>query len=452
MVKTNIERLENELNEEFFEFYDENGPEITVFFQENSLLNYCVTCGELKKEYSYKGEYTNELEHKRVIKQYAKLCLYEFIVQLSKKSLPWGALTGIRPTKLYYREGEHAQEFLKDLMHVSPKKYEKLNLIIQAQKAYYEQNENNIDFFVSVPLCPSRCLYCSFISNEIGKVSAVNEYIEALCREIKASLQFKGNLRSVYIGGGTPISLPLKQLEKLLKCINVSGVEYTVEAGRPDCMTEDVLKLLKDYSVNRICVNPQSFNDKTLEIIGRKHTGKQVIEKYELAKKYGFSINMDLIAGLPLENFEMFSTSLQTALSLKPDNITVHTLSLKKGSVLRELCARLPEGEIEKMIDYSDELLFAHGYRPYYLYRQKYMAGNLENTGYSLPGKECVYNIDVMEEIAQNVACGANAVSKCVDFNSQTIKRCGSPKDIPSYINKVDEIISEKQQLFKKLL
>lgn len=452
MVKTNIERLENELNEEFFEFYDENGPEITVFFQEDNLLNYCVTCKDVKKHYSYKAEYFGELEHKRVIKQYAKLCLYEFIVQLSKKTLPWGALTGIRPTKLYYREGEHAQDFLKDLMHVSPKKYKKLDLIIQAQKAYYEKNEKNIDFFVSVPLCPSRCLYCSFISNEIGKVSAVNEYIEALCSEIKNSLQFKGKLRSVYIGGGTPISLPVNQLEKLLECINADGVEYTVEAGRPDCMTEDVLKLLKDYSVNRICVNPQSFNDKTLEIIGRKHTGKQVIEKYELAKKYGFSINMDLIAGLPLENFQMFSNSLQKALSLKPDNITVHTLSLKKGSVLREMCARLPEGEIEKMIDFSDELLFEHGYRPYYLYRQKYMAGNLENTGYSLPGKECVYNIDVMEEIAQNIACGANAVSKCVDFNNQTIKRCGSPKDIPSYINKIDEIIDEKRQLFKNLL
>lgn len=167
-----------------------------------------------------------------------------------------------------------------------------------------------------------------------------------------------------------------------------------------------------------------------------------------MAKELGFDVNMDLIAGLPLETFDVFCASLERAISLNPENITVHTLCLKKGSRLKELCSRLPEGEVAKMIDYSGERLLAAGYRPYYLYRQKYMAGNLENTGYALPGKECVYNVDVMEEIAQNIACGANAVSKRLFGAEQRIERLGAPKDMRTYIAKIDDIIEKKRKLF----
>ena len=235
----------------------------------------------------------------------------------------------------------------------------------------------------------------------------------------------------------------LKAIEK----IN-SGVEYTVEAGRPDAINKENLAILKDFGVTRICVNPQTFSNKTLELLGRNHSAEQVIEKYALAKG-DFDINMDLIAGLQGETFEDFEKSLSTAISLNPENLTVHTLCIKKGSSLAEETARLPEGEVEKMVEYAHDTLSSAGYNPYYLYRQKYMAGNLENTGYTKPGKACVYNVDVMEEISQNVACGANAVSKRVFNGGERIERLASPKDLQTYLQKAPTIMQNKEKFFK---
>ncbi|MDY4186968.1 MAG: coproporphyrinogen dehydrogenase HemZ [Candidatus Borkfalkiaceae bacterium] len=389
------------------------------------------------------------LEKKRVIKRFAKLSLYDFLCEKFKTELPWGALTGIRPTKLYYQQPEKKrEEFLKGQMRVSQKKLEVLEKIATAQKDYYCPDESACAFYVGIPFCPTRCQYCSFISCEISKCDCLSEYVDALCKEIEESKKLVKNLRSVYIGGGTPSSIPLDLLEKVLKAVGEVSCEYTVEAGRADCINEELLTLLKNYGVKRVCVNPQTFCDDTLKLMGRNHTAEQAEQAYLLAKSMGFLINMDLIAGLPLETFETFKNTIEKALFLRPDNLTVHTLCLKKGSKLKELCERLPECEIEKMIDYSSLRAAEEGYSPYYLYRQKYMAGNLENTGYSLKGRECVYNIDVMEEITQNVACGANAVSKRVRFNQSRIERYGAPKDIHTYINKIDEIIKEKQKLF----
>jgi len=449
MVTTDIERLEGELNEVYNEFFSEEKVCVHLsFFENGNKFKYIVKCGDKEKSYEYSAEYTNALEKKRYLKRFAKLSLYKFLSEITGKSLPWGALTGIRPTKLYYGQGDNREAFLKDVMCVSDKKFGILEKIADAQSAYYTENDDNADFFVGIPLCPSRCQYCSFISAEITPKTAVNEYIDALCKEIRASKKIVKKLRSVYIGGGTPVSVGTENLRRVLDAVGRVECEYTVEAGRADCINEENLKLLKDYGVTRICVNPQTFCDDTLELIGRKHTGAQVIEKYEIAKKFGFDVNMDLIAGLPLETFDIFCKSLEKAISLRPENITVHTLCLKKGSRLKELCSRLPEGEVAKMIDYSGERLCEAGYRPYYLYRQKYMAGNLENTGYALAGKECVYNIDVMEEISQNVACGANAVSKRIFGAEQRIERLGAPKDIPTYIAKLDSIIEAKKKLF----
>jgi len=450
MVKTDIERLEGELNEILNEFPNAQDLEIFVSFNEDENFNYTVKTPTESKNYSYKISYNGELERKRYLKRYAKLSLYDYLSTLFNMQLPWGALTGIRPTKLYYQQGENREYFLKNQMRVSDKKYEILEKIARSQKRWYELNEDNFAFYVGVPFCPTRCSYCSFISCEIGKLTAVNEYIEALCTEIKESKRLVKNLRSVYIGGGTPVSVSLENLEKILKAVGTVDCEYTVEAGRADCINSEVLQLLKDYGVNRICVNPQTFHDKTLKLMGRNHTGKDAEEKFALAKSFGFKINMDLIAGLPLETFEDFCYSLEKAISLRPENITVHTLCLKKGSKLKELCERLPEGEVAKMIDYSQTRLAQAGYSPYYLYRQKYMAGNLENTGYSLPGEECVYNIDVMEEIAQNIACGANAVSKRVFASENRIERIGAPKDVKTYIEKLDKLIEQKKELFKE--
>ncbi|MBQ7408055.1 MAG: coproporphyrinogen dehydrogenase HemZ [Clostridia bacterium] len=451
MVTTNVERLEGELNEVQNEFLMANGMDFNVNFNVcGQSFCYEITDKQLNicKSYSYEVNFCSDLEKKRYIKRYAKLSLYDYLSKKFNVELPWGALTGIRPTKLYYQHGENREKFLKEQMRVSDKKYNVLTKIANAQSNYYEVSENNTAFYVGIPFCPTRCSYCSFISCEIGKLSAVNEYIEALCKEIEQSKKLIKNLRSVYIGGGTPISPSIQNVKKVLDAVGKVNCEYTVEAGRADCINEEVLALLKEYGVNRVCVNPQTFNDSTLQLMGRNHTSKEAIDKYHLTKKFGFKVNMDLIAGLPLENFEIFKNSLEQAIALRPENITVHTLCLKKGSKLKELCERLPEGEVAKMIDYSAERLEQEGYRPYYLYRQKYMAGNLENTGYSLPGEECVYNIDVMEEIAQNIACGANAVSKRIFVSENRIERIGAPKDVKTYIEKIDKLLEDKKKLF----
>lgn len=402
------------------------------------------------KEYRYQKEISakDDIGRKRYVKRYAKLALYKSLCEYLNQSQVWGALTGIRPVRYAYSIGENWREKMAEEMMVSESKLDIIARIIEEQKPIYELKENNCDLFVSIPFCPSRCLYCSFLSNEIGKEKQLDGYIDALVKEIESAKPIIKNLRSVYVGGGTPVSLPLNLLERVLMAIGRVDCEYTVEAGRPDCIERETLQLLKKYGVTRICINPQTFNDKTLKIIGRRHTAQDIFDKYELAKEFGFSINMDLIAGLNGETYEDFKYSLDTAVSLDPDNITVHTLSLKKGSKLKETTARLAEGEISKMIDYSVYKLINSGYNPYYLYRQKYMAGNLENTGYTKKGKACVYNVDVMEEITDNLACGANGVSKKLFIGENRIERYGAPKDIKTYVEKVDKIIEDKNKFF----
>lgn len=452
MIKTNLLSMENEFLEEINEFCPQDEAEVSLFFTQNGkIFHYDISVNGKEYVYDYPDESTTDLEHKRYVKRYAKLGLYRSLSDSLKITLEWGALTGIRPVKFAYQYGDGFDKYLKEVMLVSDKKADIVSRIIRAQKPYYTLDEDNCDFFVGIPFCPSRCLYCSFISNEITPKSPVSEYTYALIKEITEAKKLIKNLRSIYIGGGTPVSLPINLLEEILKAVgeNTAKAEYTVEAGRPDCITDDVLKLLKDYGVTRICINPQTFNDKTLQLLGRKHTVKDIYDKYEMALKYNFSINMDLIAGLNGENFDDFKRSIDSAVSLDPDNVTVHTLCVKKGSKLKETTDRLDDGEVPQMIDYSSSTLISSGYNPYYLYRQKYMAASLENVGYSKPGKECVYNIDTMEEIAQNIACGANSVSKKIILGENRIERYGAPKDIKTYIEKVERICEEKSQLFK---
>ena len=393
-----------------------------------------------------------EMEVKRYEKRNVKLCLYRALESYYGKSMPWGALTGIRPTKLAYASIERTGDFygLFEDMGVSKEKVKLVSSILEEQKGIYEKNVDNADFFVFIPFCTSRCKYCSFVTTDISKSGKyVHEYVDTLVKEIEYSKSLVKNLRSVYIGGGTPVSLPKEELKRVLDAIGKVDVEYTVEAGRPDCIDEENVKLLLDYGVNRICVNPQTFNDKTLERLGRRHTAKDIFDKYALVKDK-FIVNMDLIAGLEGESFDDFKYSLDTAVSLKPDNITVHTLCLKKGAELKENVTRLDDNGVSQMVEYSHKTLDEHGYKPYYMYRQKYMAGNQENTGYALKGKACVYNIDIMEEISGNVACGANAVSKAVFDNCNRIERYKNPKDIPTYINKLPTILEEKKKLFQR--
>ncbi|MBO4962933.1 MAG: coproporphyrinogen dehydrogenase HemZ, partial [Clostridia bacterium] len=344
------------------------------------------------------------------------------------------------------------KNYLKNEMLVSDKKVNLVDDIIKTQDKL-NLDFNKVDLFVGIPFCPSRCAYCSFISEQITKKSRLNEYIDTLCAEIEAGkYYYQNNLGSIYIGGGTPIALPIELLEKLLKTIGKQNVEYTIEAGRPDCFSKDKLKLFADYGVSRICVNPQTLNDKTLVKMGRKHTAESVFSAYKMAREFPFIINTDLIAGLTDETFLDFKYSLDTILTLNPENVTVHTLCLKAGSKLKTEQEVLSDLDVEKMVDYTYTTLKNLGYNPYYCYRQKYSAGNLENVGYSKSGAECRYNICVMEELTDNPAFGAGANTKIIFNQENRIERYFPPKDINTYLNKLDKIIKEKDNLFKKKL
>ena len=431
--------------------------EVFGYHFEYSAGNYynCIEyCGNF---YDFKNTvYTeDEIEFKRYAKRYAKLAFYNLLSEKKGVKMPYGALTGIRPTKLAYMEKEAGRDF-KQLFNecgVDSQNTEHVERILNVQQPYYS-NKGGQDLFISLPFCPTKCEYCSFIT---APISATKKYLDdyVTCVE-KELISLKPNLskiKSIYIGGGTPFAVDEKHLGRIYAAINALSLpkcEYTVEAGRPDTFTEEKLKLSKDYGVTRICINPQSFKDETLIKIGRKHSSADIYKAFEMSAKYSFDINVDLIAGLTDETIDDFALSLKKAIELNPANITVHTLSLKAGAKLKENCSRLYVDGIGEMIKLSRQLLTEAGYRPYYMYRQKYQAGGWENCGWAKEGKECVYNIDVMEEIADNVAVGANAISKKLFDGGERLERCASPKDIPTYIQKVDKIIADRNKLFEE--
>ncbi|MBO7213912.1 MAG: coproporphyrinogen dehydrogenase HemZ [Clostridia bacterium] len=454
MIKTNREDYKKELEEVIYMF--STGEDLTIeHSQEEKGCFYVDSVTINGNAFSFENyhEPTDNLDKKRFEKRFSKLALYLALTKHYNVKLPWGALTGIRPVKMARDLGENFENEFTSIFDVSSKKTALVKEILENQKGLFDEKGEYSGLFVGIPFCPSKCAYCSFASEIVSKSKFVNEYTDALVREI---LSLKGTLkkiRSVYVGGGTPVCLPDENLLKITSAISevvdLNGLEFTVEAGRPDVITRENLTLLKKAGVTRICVNPQTFSDKTLKLIGRNHTANEVIEKFNLAKSFNFIVNADIIAGLSGETLEDFKNTVDTAISLGADNITVHTLCLKKGAKLKAETERLKVEDIDKMIDYSYLSLKKAGYKPYYLYRQKYAAGNLENTGYSKTGKECIYNIDVMEECSSNPACGANAVSKRVFLSENRIERCGSPKDIKTYIEKIDKIIEDKAQFFK---
>lgn len=455
MIDTNLEIYKKDLEETVSMFPLSENLNIKHIYKEgeNKVVNTVIVNGKAMAFGNLLDFSLPEIEKNRLIKRFSKLAIYKTLKKVLEVKLPWGALTGIRPTKLAYMEQESGRDFRElflDTMDVAEKKVKLVSEIIENQKSIYCKDMLNTDFFVFIPFCPTRCEYCSFITSDISQSKKyIHDYVSVLIREIEESSKLIKNLRSIYIGGGTPVSLPIDELERVLNALDKvnCGVEYTVEAGRPDVITKEILDLLASHKVTRICINPQTFNDKTLKTIGRNHTSLDIENVYNMAKGR-FIINMDLIAGLPNESLEDFLYSVDKAISLNPENITIHTICVKRGSRLWENTKRLDVCDIEKMIDVSHEKLHEAGYKPYYIYRQKYMAGNLENTGYYKGDTKCVYNVDVMEEISQNIACGAGAVSKKVSFNPEKIERYGNPKDILTYINKINEINSEKYNIF----
>ena len=317
---------------------------------------------------------------------------------------------------------------------------------------------------MGIPFCPTTCLYCSFTSYPIGKWGKrMDEYLGALFRELEYTAdRMKGKvLDTVYFGGGTPTSLSAEHLDQVIakveELFDLSGVqEFTVEAGRPDSITREKLEVLKRHGITRISINPQTMNQKTLDVIGRRHTVDMVKEKFALAREMGFdNINMDLIIGLPGERMEDVAHTLEEVRRLSPDSLTVHSLALKRAARLNlewDQYADMGMVNTQEMIDLTARFAREMGMEPYYLYRQKNMAGNFENVGYSLPGKACIYNILIMEEMQTIAACGAGTTTKVVFPQENRRERTENVKDVDQYIQRIDEMIERKEKLLSQIV
>lgn len=395
-----------------------------------------------------------------------KMAFYQAGTAVLGQEPPWGALTGVRPVKLPTRcmlaggTPEQAQAELEGEYRVSPLRAKLAVDCAQASLAVdREVREDQVSLYIGIPFCPTRCAYCSFVSADVGRtLKLVEPYLEAVLEEVEYTgrvLRESGlSIHSLYVGGGTPTTLSARQLERLFSSARAhlpleTCVEYTVEAGRPDTITREKLEVLRDQGVERISINPQTLEDEVLAAIGRKHSAQDILDAYALAREVGFdSINMDLIAGLPRDSFEGFRRSLEGVLALRPENVTVHTLALKKGSRLMEEGGALPGGEeTARMLDFSRDTLREAGFLPYYLYRQKYMSGSLENVGWCLPGKESVYNIIMMEELQTVVSIGGGGVTKLVDRKNGRIVRLPNPKYPHDYLSSRDKILAQKDEI-----
>lgn len=397
----------------------------------------------------------SQIRNTRYFKRAAKKAVYCAMKQFTGKQIPWGSLTGIRPTYLAYEflnEGGSIDDiptYLMNTFDVSPKRAVLARDIISAQRNYISDCKNSVVLYIHIPFCPSRCSYCSFTSLDYAKAEKlVDPYIDLLTEEISEAMDIiKENgymINSVYIGGGTPTSLDGVRLERLLKAIPVGNVEFTVEAGRPDTITREKLEICKRYGVTRISVNPQSLDENVLAAIGRRHGEREFFDAFGLAREYGFTINTDLIMGLPMQTKAIAKRDIETVAALHPENITVHTLSIKNGSAMK-LSTELPRNvDTEAMMDYAIDYLTQKEYSPYYLYRQKNMLGNLENIGFTLEDCQCLNNIATMEELSSVIACGAGAISKRV-FAQGRIERFANLRDVRLYIERGKERFSKKR-------
>ena len=401
-----------------------------------------------------------------VLQHAIKMAFYAAGKELLGVHPPWGALTGVRPVKLPTRamkRGDTPEQARAELMRDYDVTPVRADLALDCAKASLAVDNslkpNEVSVYVGVPFCPTRCAYCSFVSSDVHKsLKLLPGYVDAMLEEIDATaaaLKEAGlTVRSFYMGGGTPTTLSAEQMDAVLtRCESVlplSGcTEYTVEAGRPDTITREKLALLKGHNIGRISINPQTLSDNVLRTIGRCHTSGDIRAAYELAREVGFDcINMDLIAGLPNDDYAGFCRSLEGVLEMAPENITVHTLALKKGSALMEKGAEIPSGgEVARMLDFSLNTLRNHNFLPYYLYRQKYMSGSLENVGWCKPGTESLYNIVMMEELHTVVSIGGGGVTKLVDAPKGKIIRLPNPKYPHDYLAMQEKVLEQKKEI-----
>lgn len=438
--------------------------------------DYSITIESDKVTFEYKDIKDEALENEEeYFKETIKKLIFKNLQKITKDVYPWGTLVGIRPSKIALkglREGLSEEEIKAIFYDKHYALEEKAQLCIDVAKfedKFVNKDPKNISIYIGMAFCPTRCLYCSFASNPInGNKKLVEPYLKALSYEIKKMSKYvkEKNLKieTIYFGGGTPTSINNEEFEELMNLIYNSFIkenspkEFTVECGRPDSITLEKLKTMKKYNVTRISINPQTMNDKTLKLIGRNHTSKDVIEKFKMAKELGFEdINMDMIIGLPGEGLEEAKHTANEISKLSPDSLTVHGLSLKRGSImyenfiLKKGLGLKSQEEIMKMYEESRALAKSLDIKPYYMYRQKNMVGNMENLGYAKKGKECLYNIEMIEDKQTIIALGADAVTKVVFLEENRLERFANVKDVKGYTERIQELVEEKIKLLNTL-
>ena len=402
------------------------------------------------------------------VRNHLKRELYSIFSKLTGKELPWGTLTGIRPIKIpvsLIEQGYDDEYILKHFKEEYLVNDNKAGLGLSVAKNEHEllkglDYKNGYSLYIGIPFCPTTCLYCSFTSYPISMwKDKVDNYLEALFKELGYLSELLKDKKpdSIYIGGGTPTTLEPYQFEKLFDFIeNHFDVgharEFTVEAGRPDSINIDKLKVIRNHGIDRISVNPQTMNQKTLDFIGRRHTVEDIYKAFNLARDCGFNnINMDIITGLPGETKADVRHTLEEIHKLDPDSLTVHSLAIKRAAALNMFRDKYESCHIEntdEIMDMTYDFAVNSGYEPYYLYRQKNMAGNLENVGYAKPGKAGVYNVLIMEEKQSIFAAGANSQSKIVFHDENRVERIENVKDVTNYIQRIDEMIERKRTFF----
>lgn len=433
-----------------------------------TVLNDFVYIASKEKVESYK--FDEGLKDKSNV----KIAIFKYFTKITGRVLPWGTLIGIRPSKIalnLMEENKTDEEIIGYFKYHSLTHENKAKLCIEVakrEKKIVNDDVKTISIYLGMPFCPTRCLYCSFISDTIANCrDLVDDYLKAMIYEIEKTASFideKGlTIESIYFGGGTPTSVDNNQFEYVMKSVYDNLLkskvrEFTVECGRPDSITYEKLMTMKKYGVSRISINPQTMNNDTLKLIGRNHTAEDVIDKFNLSRKVGFdNINMDIIIGLPGEDIFKVKNTCSEIIKLNPESITVHGLALKRGSkmfenVLNNVKMKIPDqNELNDMHDETLNCAYALNMNPYYMYRQKNMVGNLENVGYSIPDKECIYNVEMIEDKQTIIAIGSNGVSKIIFRDTNRIERYGNLKDVREYTKRIEEKVDGKIKFLETL-
>lgn len=449
--------------------------ENTVIVYNDNVFSKTVYCENYQVKFehldnrSIKG--LTKQEVKKITKETIKRSMFNVLMKIFNSYVPWGILTGIRPVKIVHKlldnglDDEYIRENLKKNYLISDEKIDLALEIAKRERLFiYPIDKNKISLYVSIPFCPTRCLYCSFPANPLKQFGHLKrEYVYKLIEEIKGLSKLleetNKEIETLYIGGGTPTTLDEEEMDLLInslfKELDLTKIkEFTVEAGRPDSITRGKLEVLKKHNVTRISINPQTMNDRTLVKIGREHKVSDIVDCFNMARELGFdNINMDLILGLMDEDLAMVENTLKKIEKLSPESLTVHTLAIKRASNLKENIDKYHLTQYEemvKMIDLSMKYAKKMGLNPYYMYRQKHMLGNLENIGYAKEGYECIYNMQIMEEKQSNYALGAGAISKFVYVDEDRIERVDNVKNVEQYIARVQEMVDRKKEEVNK--